>query len=225
MSSDRSGARGGRAVDHVPGTRRAGPARAVDGVDLDARPRRDRRAGRRVRLRQDDAGAHPARAGAARRPARSSSTASRSATTAGRCKAYRRRVQLVLQDPTGSLNPRHTVYEAVAEGLRIHRVGGRRAGAGRARRCRGPGCGPPSASSCATRTSCPAASASGWSSPAPSRSTRRCSSPTSRCPRWTPRSAARSSRCCCGCATSSASRCSWSPTTSGWPGTSPTGSR
>ena len=39
-------------------------------------------------------------------------------------KAFRRRVQLVLQDPTGSLNPRHTVYEAVAEGLRVHRVGG-----------------------------------------------------------------------------------------------------
>ncbi|MFD1930819.1 MULTISPECIES: ABC transporter ATP-binding protein [Nonomuraea] len=35
-------------------------------------------------------------------------------------KAYRREAQLVLQDPMGSLNPRHTVYEAVAEGPRIH---------------------------------------------------------------------------------------------------------
>ncbi|WP_427884927.1 ABC transporter ATP-binding protein [Kribbella sp. GL6] len=35
-------------------------------------------------------------------------------------RAFRRQVQLVLQDPMGSLNPRHTVYEAVAEGPRIH---------------------------------------------------------------------------------------------------------
>ncbi|RSN24943.1 ABC transporter ATP-binding protein [Amycolatopsis sp. WAC 01416] len=35
-------------------------------------------------------------------------------------KAYRRQVQLVLQDPTSALNPNHTVYEAVAEGPRIH---------------------------------------------------------------------------------------------------------
>jgi oligopeptide/dipeptide ABC transporter ATP-binding protein len=42
-------------------------------------------------------------------------------------KAYRRRVQLVLQDPTGALNPRRTVYDAVAEGLRIHRIGDERA--------------------------------------------------------------------------------------------------
>jgi peptide/nickel transport system ATP-binding protein len=35
-------------------------------------------------------------------------------------RAYRRRVQMVFQDPSGSLNPRQTVYEAVAEGPRIH---------------------------------------------------------------------------------------------------------
>ncbi len=39
-------------------------------------------------------------------------------------KAYRRQVQYVLQDPTASLNPKHTVYEAVAEGIRIHRLDG-----------------------------------------------------------------------------------------------------
>jgi peptide/nickel transport system ATP-binding protein len=39
-------------------------------------------------------------------------------------KAYRRQVQLVLQDPASALNPRHSVYESVAEGLRIHRVPG-----------------------------------------------------------------------------------------------------
>ncbi|TEX49220.1 MAG: peptide ABC transporter ATP-binding protein [Actinomycetales bacterium mxb001] len=37
-------------------------------------------------------------------------------------KQYRRQVQLVLQDPLGALNPRHTVYDAVAEGIRIHKV-------------------------------------------------------------------------------------------------------
>lgn len=39
-------------------------------------------------------------------------------------KAYRRQVQFVLQDPTASLNPKHSVYEAVAEGIRIHRLPG-----------------------------------------------------------------------------------------------------
>ncbi|MDF5753674.1 ABC transporter ATP-binding protein [Spongiactinospora sp. TRM90649] len=37
-------------------------------------------------------------------------------------RAYRREVQLVPQDPAGALNPRHTVYEAVAEGPRVHRL-------------------------------------------------------------------------------------------------------
>ncbi len=35
-------------------------------------------------------------------------------------RAFRRRVQMILQDPAGALNPRHTVYDSVAEGLRLH---------------------------------------------------------------------------------------------------------
>ena len=78
----------------------------------------------------------------------------------GALKGYRRAVQLILQDPTGSLNPRHTVYEAVAEGVRIHRWATRSA----AWQTRWPAadCARRSGSSSATRTSCPAASGSGW---------------------------------------------------------------
>src|SRR3954447_2287460 len=36
-------------------------------------------------------------------------------------RAYRSRVQMVLQDAAASLNPRQTVYESVAEGVRLHR--------------------------------------------------------------------------------------------------------
>lgn len=39
-------------------------------------------------------------------------------------KSYRRRVQFVLQDPMSALNPKHTVYELIAEGIRIHRLPG-----------------------------------------------------------------------------------------------------
>jgi len=35
-------------------------------------------------------------------------------------RALRSRVQMVLQDAAGSLNPRQTVYESVAEGIRLH---------------------------------------------------------------------------------------------------------
>lgn len=45
-------------------------------------------------------------------------------TSTSGLRAYRRQVQLVLQDPTSALNPRHTVYEAVAEGPRIHGLEG-----------------------------------------------------------------------------------------------------
>jgi ABC-type glutathione transport system ATPase component len=37
-------------------------------------------------------------------------------------KAFRRQVQLVLQDPASALNPRHKVIDAVAEGLRVHGI-------------------------------------------------------------------------------------------------------
>lgn len=35
-------------------------------------------------------------------------------------RAYRRKVQVVFQDPFASLNPRHTVLEALTEGMRVH---------------------------------------------------------------------------------------------------------
>jgi oligopeptide/dipeptide ABC transporter ATP-binding protein len=41
---------------------------------------------------------------------------------------FRRRVQMVLQDASGSLNPRQTVYESVAEGIRLHRLARSEAG-------------------------------------------------------------------------------------------------
>ncbi len=39
-------------------------------------------------------------------------------------RGYRGKVQMVFQDPMGSLNPRRTIYEAVAEGLRIQKLPG-----------------------------------------------------------------------------------------------------
>jgi oligopeptide/dipeptide ABC transporter ATP-binding protein len=39
-------------------------------------------------------------------------------------RTFRRQVQVVFQDPMGSLNPRQSVYEAVAEGVRIHGLPG-----------------------------------------------------------------------------------------------------
>lgn len=106
-----------------PGRHGAAQARAVDGVDLDIRPGEivalvgESGCGKTTLARSLLGLVAPTagRVTFAGRPLEYSSRA---------LKAYRRRVQLVLQDPSGSLNPRHTVYDAVAEGLRIHRYAG-----------------------------------------------------------------------------------------------------
>ena len=43
-------------------------------------------------------------------------------TTTKALRPFRREVQMVFQDPTAALNPRQTIYEIVAEALRIHEI-------------------------------------------------------------------------------------------------------
>ena len=43
-------------------------------------------------------------------------------TSTKHLREYRRRVQMVFQDPTAALNPRQTIYESVAEALRVHGI-------------------------------------------------------------------------------------------------------
>ncbi|MCX4988064.1 MULTISPECIES: ABC transporter ATP-binding protein [unclassified Streptomyces] len=106
-----------------PGRQGAYRARAVDGVDLDIRPGEivalvgESGCGKTT-LARSLLGLVPPTGGGVTFDGRALDYSSRA------LKAYRKRVQLVLQDPSGSLNPRHTVYDAVAEGLRIHRYGG-----------------------------------------------------------------------------------------------------
>ncbi|MEV1024142.1 ABC transporter ATP-binding protein [Streptomyces sp. NPDC050264] len=106
-----------------PGRRGAAEARAVDGVDLDIAP------GEIVALVGESGCGKTSLARTLlglERPSSGKVTFAGEPLNYGSraLKAYRKRVQLVLQDPSGSLNPRHTVYDAVAEGLRIHGYAG-----------------------------------------------------------------------------------------------------
>ncbi|MER7520839.1 ABC transporter ATP-binding protein [Streptomyces sp. NPDC126499] len=106
-----------------PGRRGAPAARAVDGVDLDIG------AGEIVALVGESGCGKTTLARSLLGLVRPSGGTVRFAGeplsyTGKALRAYRKRAQLVLQDPSGSLNPRHTVYDAVAEGLRIHGYAG-----------------------------------------------------------------------------------------------------
>lgn len=143
-----------------PGRRGADPARAVDGVELDIG------AGEIVALVGESGCGKTTLARALLGLVRPTSGRVTFAGTpmeysSRALRAYRKRVQLVLQDPSGSLNPRHTVYEAVAEGLRIHGYAGDERAAVTEALSRA-GLRPPSGSCCAIRTNCPGASGSAW---------------------------------------------------------------
>ena len=131
-------------------------------------------------------------------------------------KRFRREVQLVLQDPSAALNPKQTVYEAVAEGLRIHGIAGDEPTLVR-EALEAAELSPaeeyfqalPSEISGGQQQRVVIAGALVLGPMNPSHP-------------WMPRSAARSSPCCSSSSASSGSERSSSPTTSASPGTSPT---
>jgi oligopeptide/dipeptide ABC transporter ATP-binding protein len=113
----------GLEVRFPPRRRGAGEARAVDGVDLDVRRGEvlalvgESGCGKTTLVRAV-VGLQPAAAGEIRFDG---DVIDRSPAGLRR---LRRQVQLVFQDPSGALNPRRSIYEAIAEGLRIHKVPG-----------------------------------------------------------------------------------------------------
>jgi peptide/nickel transport system ATP-binding protein len=105
-------------------TRSGAAARALDGVDLNVSPREivavvGESGSGKTTLARTLMGLEPPVAGdvlVGGQPMPRSARALR---------AFRRKVQMVLQDAAGSLNPRQTVYESVAEGIRLHGLAGR----------------------------------------------------------------------------------------------------
>ena len=162
-AADARGPRPARALRRSgPAPRRRRRPRAVDGVDLDVREGEVARARRRVR-----AAARPrsrARSWASSGPShgevRFEGTPILGRRGSG-LHAYRRHVQMVFQDPTGALNPRQTIYEAVAEGPARPQASAATRSSSSPARSRARGCGRPNGSSASTRTRCPAVSGSG----------------------------------------------------------------
>ena len=108
---------------------------------------------------------------------------------------YRRRVQIIFQDPYESLDPRRTIGDQVSRAARgpRHRHRGRASRDGSTRRSRMRACGPPRGTATGIPTSCPVASGSGWPSPAPWP--------------WVPTSWSRTSRSRCSTSRSGAASC------------------
>jgi oligopeptide/dipeptide ABC transporter ATP-binding protein len=108
---------------HVAFPGRAGVARAVDGVDLTVR------AGEIVALVGESGCGKTTLARTIvglQKPGRGEVLLRGEPLGYGRraLRAHRREVQMVFQDPTGALNGRQTIYEAVAEGVRIQGLPG-----------------------------------------------------------------------------------------------------
>ena len=102
---------------------RRGTVRAVDGVSLDVRPGEvlalvgESGCGKTTLIRSI-LGLEPLAGGTVVFEGKTVTQRQRT------LRDLRRRVQMIFQDPTGALNPRHSIYDAVAEGIRIHGIQG-----------------------------------------------------------------------------------------------------